>query len=75
MRIFCDDRPGPAEIYVRTMDARIADGRNIVTYPVLGRPKSSNASGILSTLPAAELLIDELMRGGVFGNWPLSVAE
>ena len=60
MRLFADSRAANVDVYTRTILARNANGDSLRSFPVLPRPPSSNASGILSTIPINELYLDEL---------------
>ena len=60
MKLFAESRAANLDVYVRTILAYNANGDSLRSFPVLSRPPSSNASGILSTIPINELFLDEL---------------
>ena len=60
MKVCEDSRAANVDVYTRTILAHNANGESLRSFPILSRPQSSNASGILSTIPISELYIDDL---------------
>lgn len=58
--LFEEGRSANVDVYGRTLLARNAAGETARSYPVLSRPSTSKASGVLSTIPTKALFLDEL---------------
>ena len=59
-------RAGIVELHVRAMGAYASSGKSMAMFPELMIPSIKSSSGILSTLPMAELFIDDLVASGPF---------
>ena len=64
MRVFSDGQASSFEVYVRSLEARDSTGKSAVTYPVLSRPRSSKASGVLSAILIKTLYLEDLLSNG-----------
>ena len=58
-KIFAESMSVNVDVYTRSILPRNANGQSLRSSPVLSRPRNSNASGVLSTIPISELYIDD----------------